>query len=166
MPVNPGLPQPPDRRQLPPSRISPVRTLLARYRAAAAQRTNLPKLPTSPLPSQRKPPVPGQKYRPPKEDKTWTSSPRDILTLISRYAQQRQVLIIRYRKKATGEVVTRSIEPYSLRYKVTRRGERNRYLYAYCIDGPTVGIHSFLLGNILSVQATDTTYRPRWKVEF
>jgi hypothetical protein len=169
MPINnPGLPMPPDRRQLPPTRVSPVRTLLAKMRFGA--KAPLPRLTAPPVLKQtpnRAQPVPGNLYKPPSEGKVWTSNPREILSLISRFARERKVIIIRYRAKKHGmAIVTRSVEPYALRYKNTRESGRTRFFYGYDVDGPTHGIHSFLLGNIVSVQGTNVNYSPKWTVEF
>jgi hypothetical protein len=165
---NPGLPTPPDGRQLPNTRISPVRSLLARMRNAARpiQKPNLAPIP--PMIQQKKPqPIPGQIYKPPSEGKVWTRNPREILALIARFARERKVIIITYKKATAGnQLVTRSVEPYSLRYKNTKTRGRSRFFYGYDVDGPTIGIHSFLLPNIVSVQGTDTIYTPRWVIEF
>lgn len=157
---NYGLPLPPNRGTLPSgARPSKVKSLLARYQALNGKRSRVP--------TNKSPVLSAQVYKPPQQQQTWTNSPRDILTLISRFARQRKIIIIRYRKKNTGETVTRAVEPYALRLKRSQYGGKERYLYAYDIGhgNSTTGIHSFLLGNIQSVMGTNTTYSPRWKVE-
>ena len=166
---NPGLPMPPDGRQLAATRVSPVRSLMARVRNAGGRNRPLPKLAPMPqMQQQAKPqPIPGQVYRPPQQGKVWTVDPREIMALIARFARERKVIIIRYQKATDGNrLVTRSVEPYALRYKNTKKRGRVRFFYAYDVDGPTTGIHSFLIPNIVSVQGTDTNYSPRWQVEF
>lgn len=173
MPIdNPGLPLPPDRRRIPASRISPLRDVLSKYaRLAAARRAPLPRFAPFPIPKtpQKQPPIPGQKYRPPESGKAWTANPREILALIARFARDHKVIILRYRALKHGnQVVSRAVEPYAIRLKDTKVRGRARYFYGYDAgDGnPTVGIHAFLVPNIVSIQGTDKTYTPRYTVEF
>lgn len=174
MPLNnPGLPMPPDGRRLPYNRVSPVRGLLARSRnMMAAKPKRLPSFAPmpAPMPQRQKPqPIPGQVYKPPAQAKTWTANPREIMALIARFARERKVIIIRYKKATAGDqLVTRSVSPYALRYKNTKTRGRARFFYAEDSGegNLTSGIHSFLVNNIVSVQGTDTSYRPKWVVEF
>lgn len=88
------------------------------------------------------------------------------MALVGAYARQRRVVMLRYKKATTGETVTRYVEPYSVRFKLTKARGRARYFYGWCVSGPTLGIHSFLVSNILAVQGTDQTFSPRYRVEF
>jgi hypothetical protein len=169
MPLGSNLPLPPSRARLPLTRQSRLRGLLGR--AGAKKRRKMPRL--APIPKYRprtqpKQQLPGQRYKPPSEGKVFTTNPREILGLISRFAKERKVIIIRYRaKKHGGAVVTRAVHPYAMRYKATKAG---KFRYFYAVDNgetnPTSGIHCFLVGNIVSVTGTQETYRPQWKVEF
>lgn len=96
---------------------------------------------------------------------TQTGDPRNIMVLIQEYAKARRTVILTY-KKATenGKIVKREVEPYSIRVKTTKRRGRRRYFYSYCYSH--MGIHSFLVDNIVSVQGTNRRFIPRWKVEF
>lgn len=77
------------------------------------------------------------------------------------------MILIQYRKAtAGGALVNRAVEPYSLRYRVSKARGRARYFYAYNVQGSEPGIHAYLVENIVSVTITDQTYRPRWRVEF
>ncbi len=168
---NPGLPLPPDGRRIPIYRESPIRALKAQMRIARPKQRPLPRLaPYQPIPTPRKQqPIPGQVYKPPSSGKVWTADPREIMALISRFARERKVIIIRYKKATDGNrLVTRSVSPYALRYKNTKTRGRARFFYAEDTgDGnATPGIHSFLVSNIVSVQGTETTYIPKWVIEF
>ena len=110
-----------------------------------------------------------QQYRSNKPDRSqpaYTTDPRKILSVISTAAKQNLIIIIRYVKKtADNQVITRAVEPYSLRLRQTKSGAKVRYFYGFCANGPTLGIHSFILNNIKSVQITNQRYTPRWVVE-
>lgn len=173
MPLGPyGLPTPPTQRRVPASRMSAVQRLMARVAAARAAR---PRRRQRPRPNIRIPPPapPPQRRQPGAKPtvKTLTKQeagdPRRMLAMIAEYARARKVVVLRYRKVTeNGKQVTRGVEPYSLRYRITKKRGRARYFYAYCVWGPTVGIHSFLLDNIDAVIGTDKVYTPKWRVEF
>ncbi len=184
-----GLPIPPNPAgDLPAFRRSRLQVI---QRLAAAKQMR----PGQPVPLQGKPPMPPQRameeqqrrqqpirrFQPPGEEtpkeyrtapvpggKAWTNDPREIMGLISEYAKRKMVVIIRYRKQAeNGRVISRAVEPYSIRIRRRRRdGQIVRYFYGYDVNGPTVAIHSFIIGNLVSVQGTNQIYRPRWMVEF
>lgn len=110
---------------------------------------------------------------PPKpRQKRWTSDAREIMALISIYGHKRLCVILRYQKvpdsgaPEAGQVVTRMVEPYSVRVKIGRKRGQARYFYGYDVEGPTIGIHSFLISNIQTVIGTDRRYQARWEVEF
>lgn len=158
-----GLPLPPNNRQLSAVRNSPVRALLARFRGLGT-RTGFQTPPqVAPV---RKQFIPGRAFSPIDPHLKSTRKVRDVLSLISEYAQQGKVVRLIYRKMEDGSVVQRTVEPYSMRYLRTRRGGRARYFYAWDLGPVTVGIHSFRMSNIMGVEGTDQTYHPRWKVEF
>ena len=174
MPFNPrnyGLPLPRDQRQLGPTRISPVRALLARYRGMGQRQPALMAGRTPPAKPQvrqpaRPPVVGGKLFTPIKPEVQRTRIVRDVLGLITIFARQHKVIRLIYRRLRDGAMIQRDVEPYSLRYLRTRRGGRARYFYAYDLSPPTVGIHSFRMSNILAVEGTDKTFTPRWVVEF
>jgi len=94
----------------------------------------------------------------------YTAKPREIMSLVADYARGRRTVILRYRKKTeNNRVVTREIEPYSIRVKATRYGPQ-RYLYGVCTTHG--GIHSFIISRILSVSGTVRNFYPKWRVEF
>ncbi len=57
----------------------------------------------------------------------------------------------------------RLVEPYSFRYK-----GGVEYFYGYNLSGGTssLGIRSFILSKIQSVDITEKNYIPRWPIEF
>jgi hypothetical protein len=157
-----GLPQPPNRNRLPLARTSTLRAVYGKKRGLTPGM-----FPTPTYKEKKKYPNPSQVYRPPDKGKVWTNDPREIMALIGEFAREKKVIIIQYRKATSNNMlVTRSLEPYALRIKDTKSRGRARFFYAYDVDGPSIGIHSFLVTNIVSVQGTDKTYRPRWPVEF
>jgi hypothetical protein len=173
MPFNPrsyGLPLPRDQRQLGLTRNSPVRALLARYRGLSQRQPGLMAgrtLPAKPQVKPARPPVIGGKlFSPVRPEVKVTRRVRDILGLITIFAQQHKVIRLIYKKMKDGRIIQRDVEPYSLRYLRTARGGRARYFYAYDLDPPTVGIHSFRMSNIMAVEGTNQTFVPRWVVEF
>lgn len=151
---------PPNRRQLAPTRISKVRALLARVRSAARPAVQAPVGPG------RRQPVAGRLFTPIHPDVREPRTVRDTLSLITVYAQRRKLIQLTYRRIQDGAIVQRLVEPYSLRFKRTRRGGRARYFFAFDTSPPTTGIHSFRMSNILAVLGTNRSFRPRWKVEF
>lgn len=179
MPFNPrgyGLPLPPNQRQLGPARNSPVRALLARYRgmgqrqpgSVAGQRP----LPKPQVAQPARPPVIGGKKFTPAKPKptpyqvTRTRTVRDALALVTVFARQHKMVRLVYRRMRDGAIVERDVEPYSFRYRRTRFGGRARYFYAYDTSPPTIGIHSFRMSNIISIEGTNRLFVPRWVVEF
>ena len=173
MPFNPrnyGLPLPRDQRQLGPTRNSPVRALLARYRGMGQRQPALMEgriPPAKPQVRPARPPVIGGKlFSPIKPEVRRTRLGRDALALITFFAQQHRVIRLIYRRLRDGAMIQRDVEPYSLRYLKTKRGGRARYFYAYDLSPPTLGIHSFRMSNILAVEGTNRTFVPRWVVEF
>jgi predicted DNA-binding transcriptional regulator YafY len=158
------LPLPPNQRQLSAVRNSPVRALLARYRSASGTVIRPPRI----QPPASRQFVPGKKFTPISPDLKKTKTVRDALGLISACARQGKMVRIIYRKMKDGSIVQRTVEPYSLRYRQTRRGGRARYFYGYDSGegNPTKGIHSFRMSNIMGVEQTDRSFTPRWKVEF
>lgn len=174
MPFNPrsyNLPLPRDQRQLGATRNSPVRALLARYRgmgqrqpAAMAGRTP----PAKPQVRQpvRPPVVGGKLFSPIRPEVQLTRRVRDVLGLITIFAQQHKIIRLIYRRMKDGVIIQRDVEPYSLRYLRTKRGGRARYFYGYDLSPPTIGIHSFRMSNIMAVEGTNRTFVPRWIVEF
>ena len=74
-----------------------------------------------------------------------TTDPRMMMSIIQTYAKKRQTEELVYLKETDGTTVTREIEPYSVRFKITRKGPR-KYLYGFCITHNE--IHCFLIRNI------------------
>ena len=174
MPWNPrsyGLPLPPNQRQLGLSRNSPVRALLARYRGMGQRQPNLlagrvpPAKPQVRQPA-RPPVIGGKLFSPIKPEVKLTPRVRDVLGLITIFARQHRIIRMVYRRMRDGVIIQRDVEPYSIRYLRTKFGGRARYFYAYDLDPPTIGIHSFRMSNIMAVEGTQQTYVPRWVVEF
>jgi hypothetical protein len=174
VPFNPmkyGLALPPNQRQLSPTRISPVRALLARYRGMSQRQPGLmagrrpPQKPQVRQPV-RPPVVSGKLFTPIKPEVQKTRVVRDALGLITIFARQHRMVRLIYRRLRDGATIQRDVEPYSLRYLRTKFGGRARYFYAYDTSPPTVGIHSFRMSNILAVEGTDRVFTPRWVVEF
>lgn len=165
-----GLPLPRDQRQLGMTRNSPVRALLARYRGLSQRQPALMAGRTPPQKPQVKPtgkPVVGGKlFSPVRPEVQRTRRVRDVLGLITIFAQQHKVIRLVYKKMKDGSIIQRDIEPYSLRYLRTKFGGRARYLYGYDLDQPTVGIHSFRMSNIMAVEGLNQVFTPRWKIEF
>ena len=142
-----SLPLPPSKRQLPSNRQSPVRAVLARWRNASRKIQQ---------PSSKRPLVRPQIY----------TDMRGILDILGKAARENKLVRITYRKATANQMlVSRLIEPYSLRYKMTAVRGRARYLYAHCSAGPTVGTHTFLVENIVSAEKTEETYTPKWRIE-
>ena len=173
MPFNPriyGLPLPPGRGQLGPTRNSPVRALLARYRGMGQRQPGLivgRRPPAKPQVRPARPPaVAGRLFSPLNPNVKRTRTVRDVLGLITLFARQHKIIRLIYRRMRDGATIQRDVEPYSLRYLRTRHGGRARYFYGYDISPPTIGIHSFRMSNILAVEGTDHTFVPRWVVEF
>jgi hypothetical protein len=166
-----GLPLPPNQRQLGLTRNSPVRALLARYRGMGQRQPSLlagrmpPAKPQVRQPV-RPPVVGGKLFSPIKPEVQRTRLVRDVLGLITIFAQQHKIIRLIYRRLRDGAIIQRDVEPYSLRYLRTKFGGRARYFYAYDLSPPTKGIHSFRMSNILAVEGTNRTYVPRWIVEF
>jgi hypothetical protein len=165
-----NLPLPPNQRQLAAVRNSPLRALLARYRSAAQRQ---PAVTTGRVPPQiprvrpaRPPAIAGRLFSPLNPDVQRTRTVRDVLGLITQFAQQHKIVRLIYRRMRDGATIQREVEPYSLRYRRTKYGGRARYFYAYDLSPPTLGIHSFRMSNILAVEGTDRTFTPRWLVEF
>jgi predicted DNA-binding transcriptional regulator YafY len=113
-----------------------------------------------------KPAVAGKLFSPIRPEVQRTRLVRDVLGLITFFAQQHRVIRLIYRKLKDGSTIQRDVEPYSLRYLRTKQGGRARYFYAYDLSPPTQGIHSFRMSNILAVEGTNRTFVPRWVVEF
>ena len=99
-----------------------------------------------------------------KRDTIKASGPRDILTQIALSARKRKKVVLLYRKLSTGTTIKREVEPYSIRLKSTKVRGRARYFYGY--HNEQGKIESYLVANILGVEEVDTTFTPRWKVEF
>lgn len=97
-------------------------------------------------------------------EKPWANSKREIRIVLSIYARSHRQVILRYTKK-NGELVTRIVEPYSYRLITRRDGANILFLYAYDVQGPTIGIHSFAFSRIKSIVGTDQKFNPRWEVE-
>ena len=152
-----GHPLPPIRVRLAGVRRPKVPGVLARARMA--QPPEPPGLPRPPTPT---PPIPRGRRRAPLYE---TGDPREILALVQNYARGRRTIVLSYAKATENDrLITREIEPYSIRLRVTRRRGRARYLYGFCLQHQ--GIHSFLVQNIRSVRGTNRSYMPRWRVEF
>ena len=153
MPLNHGHPLPPSRRRL-GSRQNKIPGVIARrnQEQRLGNITDLDETQDAPRIRRNQ----RRNYR--------TRHQRNILSLIQQYARARRTVVITYLKVTTGEVVTREIEPYSIRFKMTRNGRR-RYLYGSC--GTHGGqIHSFIIENIQQVRGTSNRFAPRWEVEF
>jgi hypothetical protein len=149
-------PMPPGQTQTSMPPMPPARRFIPPY--ARDLDTGIPEAP----PEYRAAPVS-------KEMKAFETDSRRIVDFLAEAARRRRVAIVRYRK-VTGDraIVTRAIEPYSIRYRMPKsRGyRRTRYLFGYCVNGPTIGIHSFLADNFESATATTQRFSPRWTVEF
>jgi hypothetical protein len=182
MPFNPmkyGLALPPNQRQLGAVRNSPVRSLLARYRGLSQRQPGLmagrrPSAKPQVRQPARPPVIGGKLFKPGAPVKpyqvTRTRTVRDALGIITDFARQNKMVRLSYRRMRDGAVVTRDVEPYSLRYRKSRAGGRARYFYAFD-TGPgnsngTIGIHAFRMSNILSVEGTNRIFVPKWIVEF
>lgn len=172
-----GLPIPPPQQIFPGRRVSRLQGMLRRILAKPRPRTRfvIPNAPRSfsPIKPTIAPVGPSstpKQYRPTVPNKqlpAYTTDARQVMVLIAAYAKRNLICIVRYRKKTENNVVvTRAIEPYSVRLRTLKNGSKVRYLYGYCVNGPTVGIHSFIIPNILSIQGTNQRYTPRWVVEF
>jgi hypothetical protein len=159
-----GLPLPPNARQLGAVRNSPVRALLARYRGRTGA-TGITTAAPVPAPTQRQY-VPGRRFTPISKGLKKTYTVRDTLGLITKFARQKKLVRLIYRRMRDGAIIQREVEPYSLRYLRTKHGGRARYFYAWDLSPPTFGIHSFRMSNILAVEGVNQTFRPRWRVEF
>ena len=72
-------------------------------------------------------------------------------------------IIIRYKKATTGQIKKYVVAPYSYRWRRTKKGRRQKCLYAY--DPAEKTIKSFYIRNIKGIEATLKPYRPRWEVE-
>jgi predicted DNA-binding transcriptional regulator YafY len=132
------------------ARISRVTRAWADIRTAARPQHLRPKL--------------TQPQRPVLEKVPQVIGARDALGVIMQAARQRRTVALTYLKRTTGQTVVREIEPYSLRYKSTRRAGRHRYLYGFCEFHRS--IHSFRVDNIVNARSTDHTFIPRWAIEF
>ena len=77
-----------------------------------------------------------------------------FLNEIVEAARNHETVEITYKKRTTGEIVVREIEPYS---------ERDGYLFGYDVAEGT--IKKFLVSNIISASRTGNKFIPRWEVE-
>ena len=59
----------------------------------------------------------------------------------------------------------RDIEPYSFRYRLTKKGYAAEYFYGFDRSGGNT-VKSFFLHKIEGVSILPHTYEPRWVVEF
>lgn len=140
-----GLPLPPTNTGVRiGARQSPVQAAMARFRRAYTQQR-----------------IPLTKKNVPEQIATDTNA---IQQLVSDYARGRRLVELTYSKATeNGKVVVRIAECYSYRYRDTKHAGRRKYLFAYC---PMHGsIHSFIVGNIISVKGLAKRFIPRWRIE-
>jgi len=78
-------------------------------------------------------------------------------------ALRRKYIIITYTKITNGQTKRYIVAPYSYRYRRLKVGYR-KLLFAW--DKDDKRIKGFVLNNIQRVALTDTSYRPKWEIEF
>jgi predicted DNA-binding transcriptional regulator YafY len=81
----------------------------------------------------------------------------NIKEIIASAGQNHHTIMITAKEK-DGSIEKREAEPYS--YRVKDGSE-----FFYCYDISKQGIRSFIVQNIISVEETDNSFSPRWKVE-
>lgn len=79
--------------------------------------------------------------------------------LIIEAGQDLKTIRINYTEKDGSNEGTREVEPYSFRNK-------NGIDYFYGYDIKKEGIRGFIINQINDVEITDSSYTPRWDVEF
>lgn len=97
----------------------------------------------------------------PEHDFSRTFFPSNTRKYILKAGQSMTLLRICYKGKE------RLIEPYSLKFKVTKDGRAREYFYAWKVSGASSppGIRCFLPANLTSIENTDIKFEPRFEVE-
>jgi predicted DNA-binding transcriptional regulator YafY len=83
--------------------------------------------------------------------------------VIRESAAGRKYMNLKYKKITTGEIKTYKVAPYSFRFRKRPTGQRYKALYAY--DFKDKHIKSFYIKQIKSVSRTNSSFKPRWKIE-
>jgi predicted nucleotidyltransferase component of viral defense system len=87
--------------------------------------------------------------------------PANLRNMIMDAGQNRKLLRLTYHG------ATRLVEPYSLKYKVTKDGTGREYFWAWDTTGGNsgVGIKQFLNHDVENMEVTDQAFEPRYSIE-
>lgn len=101
---------------------------------------------------------------------------KKIIKIIGQAGKERNLVRIYYPETGRHKEGWRTIEPYSLATDLPPIGEHLVYgedhiraghiLNAYTLGSKDTVCHSFILGKIKKVQATEENFIPRWDVKF